>query len=297
MTDNAARELPGWQQVRAAVRLAPALAGPLSSPRARQEMFRRLPTGGLLGVEDLAAGEMLLVRLRLLTEGPGPGELVATPGLTVVAALPHDQACALVVRTVLTADAAPWASAAITGGTPDYTVVPEGARRLLNGLDPDEREAALLAAARRADPEGRAAAGERGEALVVQHAREELEAAGRPDLARQVRQVSIVSDQLGYDVTAPTSDGRHTRRLEVKTAGSGLRVHLSRTEADVGASDPAWALVVCSGNDTSEHLELAGWCRGVDLLPLLPTDRHARGRWADAVLALPSGLLRPGLPA
>ncbi len=287
--------LPGAQQIRAATRLAPALLGSTTAD-ARREMYRRLPTGGLLGIDDLAAGEALLVQLGLLQRGPVPGELVASPGLTVVAVLPHDQAWALIVRTALTAGAGPWAAAVLAGPEPDYNAVPDAARRLLEGLNPDEREAALLAAARRADLEGHADAGERGEVLVVRSARAELEAAGRPDLAQQVQRVSLISDQLGYDVNAPTLDGR-TRRFEVKTAGRVLRVHLSRTEADVGVRDPAWALVVCSFTGHDDELAVAGWCRGDELLPLLPTDTHPRGRWADVILALPPGMLHPGLPA
>lgn len=289
-----ATPLPGWQQVRAAARLAPALLDSTAA-HARREMYRRLPTGGLLGVNDLAAGEALLVQLGLLQHAPLPGELVASPGLTVVAALPRDQAWALIARTALTDGAGPWASAAVAVPEFDYSAVPDAARRLLEGLNPDEREAALLSAARRADPEGRAGAGQRGEVLVAGTARAELEAAGRPDLAQQVQQVSLISDQLGYDVTAPTRDGR-SRRLEVKTTGPAPRIHLSRTEADVGACDPAWALVVCSPSGSHEDLAVAGWCRGGDLLPLLPVDTHPRGRWADVVLALPPGLLHPGLP-
>lgn len=291
-----ANGLPGWQHIRAAARLASALMESTSSAPARREIYRRLPTGGLLGVDDLAAGERLLVRLGLLTDGVSHGELVAAPGLAVLAALPPAEAWTLIVRAVITAQPMPWAIAAVVGGTPDYTMVPEEVRHLLSELGPEEREAALLAAAHRVDPEMLVATGGQGEALVIQVARNELIAAGRPDLAEQVHQVSLVSDQLGYDVTAPTVDGRN-RRLEIKTSSSGRRVHLSRTEADVGARDPTWALVVCAQPSTLYGLEIVGWCSGPEILPMVPEDRHVRGRWADVVLTLPPGLLHPGLPA
>jgi hypothetical protein len=57
--------------------------------------------------------------------------------------------------------------------------------------------------------------GDLAEAHVTKACRAQLSGAGRDDLAALVRRVSLTSDQLGYDVTAPRLDGS-TRRLEVK---------------------------------------------------------------------------------
>jgi len=80
--------------------------------------------------------------------------------------------------------------------------------------------------------------GEIGEDIVTGAARSELLDLGHADLARAVRRVSLISDQLGYDVVAPRVGGPN-RLLEVKaTTGphdDPIRIHLSRNEAAVGA--------------------------------------------------------------
>ena len=132
-------------------------------------------------------------------------------------------------------------------------------------------------------------------------ARAELRGMGRSDLARDVRRVSMPSDQLGYDVNAPRITGP-PRLLEVKAATSNavhssVTVHLSRNEADTGATFPDWALVVCVVDNVDQRLgRIAGWCAANVLGDLLPHD-GAVGRWDQASVEISLQRLLPGLRA
>jgi hypothetical protein len=116
---------------------------------------------------------------------------------------------------------------------------------------------------------------------VVDLSRQDLARAGRPDLAALVQRVSLISDQLGYDVVAPTLRGK-VRRMEVKTTSRSAQTHfevyLSRNEAAVAVRDPSWTLVLCQACDSS-RAEVVGWCRANAFAPVLPSDKHPRGRW------------------
>ncbi|HEX7197788.1 MAG TPA: DUF3883 domain-containing protein, partial [Candidatus Limnocylindria bacterium] len=162
--------------------------------------------------------------------------------------------------------------------------------------DPARREELLLALGRRFDDAARREVGAAGEDLVVAHARAELASLGYPDLARNVRRVSLVSDQLGYDVAAPRVSGGD-RLLEVKaTTGNRGEIFLSRNEATVGLRLKDWALVVCAVDDVDARTgSVLGWCRGTDLRPLLPTDAPG-GSWQSVAIELDRLPLQAGLP-
>ena len=141
------------------------------------------------------------------------------------------------------------------------------------------------------------ALGALGEEHVVDVCRAELGAAGRQDLANRVERVSKRSDQLGWDVDAPTL-GPRRRKLEVKTtraSGPLLKCFLSRNEARIGGQDPEWSLVVCRV-DENDQIEVVGWCAMRELTSLLPDDRHPQGRWQSVALTIHKEVLRPGLP-
>jgi hypothetical protein len=79
-----------------------------------------------------------------------------------------------------------------------------------------------------------------GELFVVEFERKRLQAAGRADLADQIKWVSQeVGDGLGYDVLSYTDQGQQLR-IEVKTtnAGPGAPFYISANELDVWRSDP-----------------------------------------------------------
>ena len=146
----------------------------------------------------------------------------------------------------------------------------------------------------------RRAVGEIGEELVTAAARHELLALGHSELARAVCRVSLLSDQLGYDVTAPRIMGEK-RLLEVKATtieptAETIPIHLSRNEADTGATLSDWSLVICVVEDVAERSgHLLGWCPASAFADLLPTDSGS-GRWEQAAVELPSAGLMDGLP-
>jgi len=177
-------------------------------------------------------------------------------------------------------------------------LVPDADRRILEEvLDPDSREQLLLALGRRFSDQELHHTGALAEEHLVAVCRSELEALKMTDLAQGVQRVSLVSDQLGYDVTAPRLDGS-VRRLECKgTRGSGALIafHLSRNEAERGLRDPDWSLVVCRVFE-DQSAAVAGYLLGADVGPLLPRDPVPQARWESVRIAMHQASLRPGIP-
>lgn len=115
---------------------------------------------------------------------------------------------------------------------------------------PPQHLAWMTEIARKYDVAGRdernRALGEAGEERVLVHERASLTAAGRADLARDIRWVShLDGDGAGYDIASFDPDGR-PRLIEVKTTDGGDRTpfHISRHELDVADANPdEWRLV------------------------------------------------------
>lgn len=166
--------------------------------------------------------------------------------------------------------------------------------------DPTRREDLLIALRFRWDDAHRQEIGAIGEEVVASTARGELETLGHPDLARRVRRVSLDSDQLGYDVSAPRVTGP-PRLLEVKATTieepDAFTVHLSRNEAEVGLRYPEhWALVTCRvSNIANRQGVIVGWCTAKALEPMLPADT-TDARWESAEVRIRLDLLEPDLP-
>src|SRR4051794_4270699 len=164
--------------------------------------------------------------------------------------------------------------------------------------DPERREELLISRAPRFDDRQRRLVGEIGEELVLSVARKELEELNRSDLARRVRRVSLESDALGYDISAPRLIGR-PRMLEVKATTrteDPVRIHISRNEARTGTDYPDWSLVVCYVDDIAARTgELQGWCAASAFSTRLPLDTD-RGRWEQAEIEIGPGELLPNLP-
>ena len=130
-------------------------------------------------------------------------------------------------------------------------------------------------------------------------AKEQLADLGHPQLAAQVRQVSLRSDALGYDVTAPRTIG-NGRLFEVKSsihAGPDITFYLSRNEITTGCKYPDdWFLICCRVNDVAARTgEILGWCGPGALEPHSPSDRGA-GAWQSVQITLSETELAPGLP-
>lgn len=264
-----------------------AILGQASTPVvvARESYWRRA-TGGVFSVPDLILAEDLLVAAGFIIRTGD--SLTITPLLDNL--LDADEGDAVEVLAVsLLGERAPADNA-------------ERAERCatLDELidDPVRREALLLALGRRWDDQHRQEIGAIGEEVTAGLARDELAALGRPDLAGAVRRVSLVSDQLGYDVVAPRV-GAPPRLLEVKSttsAAAEAHVFLSRGEADAGSRLEDWALVVCVVQDiVSRTGELVGWCQRVDVEHLLPADVPG-SRWQSVAIEVERLALRPGMP-
>jgi hypothetical protein len=262
------------------------------------QSYLRLPTGGIYHSEDLVKGERLLLQCGLLTSQGTV--LYPSEQLRALRGLPPDEASQVLL--VLAAQQSPplWLHCAVRNDAVWSELISDGDEQVLCDVipDPDQREAFLLALANRFLSDTARQLGELGECAVVDRSRQELTQVGRGDLATLVQRVSLISDQLGYDVVAPTLHGR-PRRMEVKTTGRASQTHfevyLSRNEAAVALRDPSWALVLCQACDSS-RAEVIGWCRAEAFSTMLPSDQHPNGRWIQVRLQLDSGTLNEGLP-
>ena len=217
-------------------------------------------------------GEALLLDCGLLIDRTGV--LIPTADLRELLDGTVNDAVELVTARAIEASRPMWLSAA--GDQP-----PQAFGALIS--DPLRREQLLMAIGRRFDNSHRRLIGEIGEELVVTEARRELAAIGQHELSRRIRRVSLQSDQLGYDVSAPRV-GEANRLMEVKSstsAPSGRHgVHLTRNEAETGLLYPSdWALVFCHITDIeNRHGQIVGWCSREAFEPLLPVDAPG-GQW------------------
>ena len=279
--------LPSVHLARAALHAAAIVGRRGSRIQDASESHWHRPTGGVFSPQDLRRGEQLLLDLGLLVDVAG----VLTPSSAlneIVDGSPADALASLAARALeLTLARSP-----VPG------VADEGLAEFVP--DPLRREQLLLALGQRFDNERRLLVGEIGEELVTTTARDELRTMGQDDLARAVRRVSLVSDQLGYDVTAPTVGGG-PRLLEVKASArepweGSIGVFLSRNEHSAGLTLAGWSLVICIVHDVTHRTgRILGWCSAFALEDLLPTDAST-GRWEQAWLLLPVARLVPGLP-
>ncbi len=263
----------------------------------RQASYRTLPLGGRVDYLDLNAAESLLLQVGLVEHKQG--RLQPSVALQEICALHESVAHELLLAAILEHAPPLWLLAASGGSTLRDDLVPEGAERTMSELfdDPDRREAFLLTRGRKVEADKRAALGALGELAVVAAAAAELTTLGRPELAEQVHQVSLISDELGYDVTAPRLDGS-VRRFEVKTtqaASTVVTIFLSRNEAAVGLADPNWHLVICAVEEGDEVIIL-GWLKAADIEDRFPVNSHADGSWESARLGVDIAAITPGLP-
>ena len=225
-------------------------------------------TDGRRSDRRLMEGEDLLLAAGLLATVDG--RLIPQDRLRALCELPADEASAVLLLLLPSGNGvAAVSDVEGVGGDVEFD--------MRDGTREDRREIGML-----------------GERHVLHCCKSELEKLGRPDLARQAQRVSLISDALGYDVFAPTVDGRG-RKLEVKTqsglARDNFRLFLTRNEYEVGRRNDNWAVVCC---DSSEDVRIIGWCKAIALSPYLPVDRN--GRWTEALVHVPLAVLHGGLP-
>jgi len=289
--------VPTMHLLRAALQAGQLLdQGGTSIPAARAS-YPRVPTGGLFHPDDLIVGEKLLVEAGVVQRSAG--WLYPSGGLDSLLGLEEQEACELLLVLTLKRRRPLWSQVAVREDRVLFELIPDEEADLLFSVipEPSRREALLLALARTQDSAANEELGARGEEAVVTAARSQLQRAGRPDLADRVQRVSLLSDQLGYDVVAPTLEGK-SRRIEVKTAGTAgdvMRIFLSRNEAEVGRRDSNWYLVVCQLTFEGA-IEVVGWSRGRELEEVLPSDTTPSARWESARLMISIDTLTPDLP-
>ena len=251
------------------------------------ESYWHSATGGSFPPPDLRLGERLLVDLGLVQE---VGEqLIPQLHLTLLLDGDLEDAVADILSQVLTVS---------DPRSLDQEALEHSLAREV--MDAERREQLLALAANRFDDSMMRLVGDLGERLVVERLRSELADLGYPDLSREVRQVSLLSDQLGYDVVGPRVAGPR-RLLEVKAttapATDRWALHLSRNEFETGITYRDWALVVVQITDlpTGEGAVI-GWCPAQDLTGLTPSD-SPDGRWEVSEIKVPQRLLMAGLPS
>jgi hypothetical protein len=263
-----------------------------------RDSYLELPLGGRIGVAELRGAEEALqvIGLAALRDG----RLIPDDRLVQACRLVEPEGCELLLALILEVEQPLWLrTAAGDGEHVRSEFLPDGVEAALATIieDPDRREAFLLARARKVNADERQRIGELGEIAVLEACRQQLTDAGAVALATEVQRVSMISDELGYDITAPRCD-RSPRRIEVKTtraAGSIAPVIITRTEASVGSSDPAWMLLVVRLSD-EESAQIVGWLDGQQITPHLPVNQGSTARWETASLRLPVTALIPGLP-
>lgn len=292
------RSTPSAYQLQAALLAGRVLDQTGNSEGSLPLSYDRMATGGLYRSQDLQAGHQLLQRARLVrVDGSNH---IPKPTLISMCTLPDDVAAELLLQVLLVEEPPLWIYAAVVDDEVRWENVPEADQEALEQLldDAARREAFLINAGRTIDTAQLAEQGAAGEEYVVELCQKHLTDRDRSDLAAAVKQVSLRSDQLGYDVTSPDTRGKR-HRIEVKTTSkaSGGRVDffLSCNEATIGARDPGWSLVAVR-RERDNTLELIGWCSSVALVAHLPRDVSRRGRWQSARLSIPTDDFEPGLP-
>ncbi len=296
--DRLPAELPSLHLLRAALLAARALTSSDGTPLSVLPVsWARTPSDGVVSPGELAAGFELLREAGLIVILAR--RALPTVDLAALLAVSEDEACRALVGRLIAIRRPVWINAVIAGGIVATELLPDQAAAALSQLFPDlrDREQFLLAMGRRFEDEDAKRIGDLAEVAVTEACRHELRAAGRDDLAKQVRRVSLTSDQLGYDITAPRLD-RPDRHLEVKGTRStnpDLLIMISRNEATVASLDPNWFLVVCIVYP-DDRATVVGWATQTLLTARLPIDRAGRGGWRVAAVPVAQEELMPGLP-
>lgn len=255
--------------------------------------YRHILTCGRFSIDDLLRGERLLAELRLVSIG----ELTIQPSLALRPLLEEEsrQATAiseLIIECYLNQQARQ------TSGAPETADLQEQAHLLAALIeDTHQRQAFLLRMARKYDDSARVQLGLAAEQFIVSALQSRFAEAGRDDLAAKVEHVSLISDQVGYDIYSPTISGGscyvEAKATTLAPSDGCYRVHLSRTEWDIGCRAQEWRLVICLAD--GDTFNVAGHCPATDLAAHVPVD-PATGRWTQAEVNVPLAALTPGLP-
>lgn len=295
---DALSRMPGLHALRAALKVGELLDPERTSLAALRNAYSRVPSGGLFEMRDLVRGEEVLRACKLVYEEDGH-LLRSDNRIATLLTLDDEMGTSTLLGVYLDQVPPPWLTAAASGDEFEEHLIPGEELLKLERIlvDPDAREAFLLAHGQRVDPAARTALGALGEVAVLDTYRGALTDAGQAARVEEVVRVGEIDDRLGYDVVGPVLSGGKNR-MEVKTTkstASVIRIVLSRNEARYGLADPAWSLVVCHALD-DERAEVVGHCKAGALEPHLPADRTTRGRWSSVEIMIEFDELKPGLP-
>lgn len=262
--------------------------------------WRVLPVAGEVDIEEFEDAVRGLHNCNFLCTTNG---LVSLSGAAkTIARSLKDLSEELLFDLIIEAKPPVWLQTATNDGEADFIapeLIPDDVAQGLQTIMPDPllREAYLLARARRVAASVLMELGDAAENTAVGELSGQLCKLGYELLAAQVNRVSLISDELGYDITAPRIDGS-SRRIEVKGVRASSRtvsVVVSANEMLVGRADPDWYLLVVQVSEQGGG-GVVGWIDGRQLQPLLPVNQHSRGRWSSARLRIPVGDLVEGLP-
>jgi hypothetical protein len=291
------QDVPSAHEARSACWAAGLLLDGVDADEQALDAYRQTSTGGRFSPEDLARGQAWLERLELLEREEA--RLVVTPGLVLFAELELELAAGGLLLRAIERIGPLWLRAAAGGPALRAHFIPPEPARALSELFVDEprREALLLGAARTHEARAAARIAGKGEQLVLEACRKQLEEADLAELATKVQQTGRLAGSLGYEIVAPRRDGS-VRHIEVKAVRSWrwrLTLFVHRGEVEAGLADPDWSLVVCDASD-EDAPSILGWCGAQELSGLLPADQHSLGRWTRAALIVNPAVLQEGLP-
>lgn len=298
---------PSHRHLQAAFHVARLLKTAGEPRNALDRSYRSLATGALHDNRSLAEGERLLARVGLLEV---QGHLVVpSEELVDMARLPVDTFVEALLFKILTDQREVWLAQMATTDEVRWELVPYDVATALASTFEDvrERDAMLLAAARKVDLQVLQEFGDEGEQAVLEACRNHLRSAGMQHMLDDVAQVSLIDDTLGYDITSPDATGQR-HRLEVKATSAPpgwVEFFISRNEATIAERDPRWSLVVTRREQVptvnDPVMRVAGWLIHSDFAAALPADPplnegQIRGRWASCRITISAQCLRPGLP-
>ena len=285
--------LPSLYALRSAARVLRVMGREQQVVSAVRESYRTTPSGGILSPDGLLRAEKWLVRVGLLKRDHST--IAATPRSL---AMPNDEIEIVreLVRISIMEMTPAWVNTVVSPDGIRAELLPIQVESVLDYLfEPSERDAILRSAAAKYDESILREIGDAGERAVVMAFQSYFKEIGRLKLAKRVRQVSLISDALGYDVSTPNLIGQECH-VEVKCfRGRHPKFFLTRNEFEVGIRLERWYLVICQFGRNSSTKSI-GWTTAEKIGHIMPVDATRAAKWRVVEIRMPESELSPGLP-